>query len=386
MTYNVTLPRHSKIGSGASAELGALCAQLGIARPILITDRYLTDSGQAARLADNLAAAGCTAAVFSDTVPDPTSSSLQPALDAVRAHHADGVIGFGGGSPMDTAKALAVLAASGDRINAFKAPRSYSGPALPVIAVPTTAGSGSEATQFCVITDDDTDEKMLCPGLSFLPMATVVDFELTMSMPARLTADTGVDALTHAIESYVSRRATPFTDGLALTAMRSINTHLRRAYTDGDDRQAREAMMLASMQAGMAFSNASVALVHGMSRPIGGHFHVAHGLSNAMLLPAVTRFSAPAATSRYADCARAMRLASDSVTDDVAAGALVDELDTLCRDVAVPSPAKYGISQDDWNKQLQVMADQALASGSPANNPRVPNADEIIELYQAMYA
>lgn len=158
--------------------------------------------------------------MFSDTVPDPTTSSLQPALDAVRAHNADGVIGFGGGSPMDTAKALAVLAVSDDPIGAFKAPRSYSGPALPIVAVPTTAGSGSEATQFTVITDDNTDEKMLCPGLSFLPVATVVDFELTMSMPARLTADTGVDALTHAIESYVSRRVTPFTDGLALTAMR----------------------------------------------------------------------------------------------------------------------------------------------------------------------
>lgn len=147
---------------------------------------------------------------------------------------------------------------------------------------------------------------MLCPGLSFLPIAIVVDYELTVSMPARLTADTGVDALTHAIEAYVSRRAGGFSDALALAAMQSISKHLRRAYVDGDDREAREAMMLASTQAGMAFSNSSVALVHGMSRPIGGHFHVAHGLSNAMLLPAVTRFSVESAIGRYADCARAM--------------------------------------------------------------------------------
>ncbi|ANI38140.1 alcohol dehydrogenase [Mycolicibacterium vaccae ATCC 25954] len=385
LPYNVTLPRHSKIGAGAAAELGSLCTQVGIRRPVLVTDRYLSETGQADRLVDILRAAGCEPAVFSETVPDPTSSSLQPGLEAVRKHKADGVIGFGGGSPMDTAKALAVLANSEDGIASFKAPNLYSGPALPIVAVPTTAGSGSEATQFTVITDDDSDEKMLCPGLSFLPLATVIDFELTVSMPARLTADTGVDALTHAIEAYVSRRANPFTDGLALAAMRTINANLRRAYADGQDRQAREAMMLASTQAGMAFSNASVALVHGMSRPIGGHFHVAHGLSNAMLLPAVTRFSAEAATGRYADCARAMRLADESASDAVAAGALVDELDALCDDVAVPSPAEYGIDEKEWDARLEVMAQQALASGSPANNPRVPDADDVVELYQAIY-
>ncbi len=386
MTYNVTLPRHSKIGAGASAELGSVCAQLGITRPILVTDRFLTQTGQSDRLVQILRDSGCSPVVFSETVPDPTTSSLWPGLDTLRSHRADGVIGFGGGSPMDTAKALAVLAVTDEGIASFKAPRSYSGPVLPIIAVPTTAGSGSEATQFTVITDDDTDEKMLCPGLSFLPVAAVVDFELSVSMPARLTADTGVDALTHAIESYVSRRANPFTDGLALTAMRTVNTYLRRAYADGEDRAAREAMMLASMQAGMAFSNASVALVHGMSRPIGGHFHVAHGLSNAMLLPAVTRFSAPQATGRYADCARAMRLADDSTSDANAAATLVDELETLCFDVAVPSPEQYGIAEADWNERLSVMAEQALASGSPANNPRIPNADEVMELYKTIYA
>jgi alcohol dehydrogenase class IV len=385
MTYDITLPRHSRIGAGASQELGAVCASLGINRPMLVTDRFLTEIGQAERLAQILREAGCEPAIFSDTVPDPTSSSLAPGLEALEKHRADGLIGFGGGSPMDTAKAMSVLAVSDEPISSFKAPRSYDGPALPVIAVPTTAGSGSEATQFTVITDDATDEKMLCTGVSFLPIAAVVDFELTMSMPARLTADTGVDALTHAIEAYVSRRANPFSDGLALSAMRSINTFLRRAYADGDDRQAREGMMLASTQAGMAFSNASVALVHGMSRPLGSHFHVAHGLSNAMLLPAVTRFSVQSAGARYADCSRAMRLVDDSASDEVATQRLVDELDRLTSDVAVPTPADYGIAKDDWDARLQVMAEQALASGSPANNPRVPTTDEVIELYQAIY-
>lgn len=385
MPYDITLPRRSKIGAGAVDGLGEVCTQLGITRPFLVTDRFLTEIGQTERLMTLLQAAGCDPAVFAETVPDPTSSSLNPGVEALRAHNADGVIGFGGGSPMDTAKALAVLAGTNEPITAFKAPRSYSGPVLPTIAVPTTAGSGSEATQFTVITDDTTDEKMLCPGLSFLPVATIVDFDLTMSMPARLTADTGVDALTHAIEAYVSRKANPFTDGLALTAMRTISAHLRRAYADPSDSVAREAMMLGSMQAGMAFSNASVALVHGMSRPIGGHFHVAHGLSNAMLLPAVTRFSVDAALERYAECARAMRLADDSTTDSAAASALVDELENLCRDVAVPTPATYGIDPSDWRSRLPLMAEQALASGSPANNPRIPDASQIISLYQEIY-
>lgn len=386
MTYNVTLPRHCRIGAGASEGLGAVCSQLGVTRPILVTDKFLADTGQAERLAQILRAAGCEPLIFSDTVPDPTSSSLAPGVEALKRHRADGVIGFGGGSPMDTAKALAVLAVSAEPISSFKAPSSYTGPVLPIVAVPTTAGSGSEATQFTVITDDETDEKMLCPGLSFLPVAAVVDFELTMSMPARLTADTGVDALTHAIEAYVSRRANPFSDGLALTAMRTISMFLRRAYANSDDRQAREAMMLASTQAGMAFSNASVALVHGMSRPLGGHFHVAHGLSNAMLLPAVTRFSAPAAIARYADCSRAMRLADDSASDNTATARLVDELDRLSDDVAVPTPAQYGIKRDEWDARLEVMAEQAVASGSPANNPRIPSNEELIELYQTIYS
>lgn len=385
MVTNIALPRFAKIGAGAVDDLGTVVAQLGIRRPVLVTDRYLTDTGQVERLVKTLHAAGSEAAVFSETVPDPTITSLSGGLDLVKAHRADGIIGFGGGSPMDTAKALAVLSANGGSIASYKAPNTYTGPALPVVAVPTTAGSGSEATQFTVITDDDSDEKMLCPGLSFLPLAIVVDFELTVSMPARLTADTGVDALTHAIEAYVSRRASPFSDALALAAMRSISQHLRRAYADGADQRAREAMMLASTQAGMAFSNSSVALVHGMSRPIGGHFHVAHGLSNAMLLPAVTKFSIESAVDRYADCAKAMGVVGESVASGQAATALVAELQQLCEDVEVPTPQSYGIDKGDWESRLEIMAEQALASGSPGNNPRVPSKDEIIELYREIY-
>jgi alcohol dehydrogenase class IV len=268
----------------------------------------------------------------------------------------------------------------------YKAPHVQDAPGLPINAIPTTAGTGSEATRFTIVTDETTDEKMLCIGLAYLPVAALVDFELTLTKPKRLTADTGVDSLTHALEAYVSKRANPFSDGLALTAMRAIWRHLPTAFFEPDNREAREAMMLAATQAGMAFSNASVALVHGMSRPIGAFFHVPHGLSNAMLLPAITAFSSEAALGRYADAARAMGLVPGSETDDAAAvNALLDGLRALNRRLEVPTPRAFGIDPDKWQKSVPTMAQQALASGSPANNPRVPTAMEIEALYAEVW-
>ncbi|MFD7454567.1 iron-containing alcohol dehydrogenase [Kitasatospora sp. NPDC059827] len=385
MVASLSLPRIMRVGRGAVEVLGEVMAGLGLSRPLLVTDAFLVGTGAADRLGTVLTGAGLSPRLFADTVPDPTTDSLTAGLKALEEHGADSVIGFGGGSPMDSAKALALLAVQGGRMRDYKAPRVTPGPALPVIAVPTTAGSGSEATQVTVITDSDTDEKMLCLGPAFQPLAAVIDPDLTLSMPPRLTADTGIDALTHAVEAYVSRRANPFTDGLALTAIGTIGRHLRRAYADGTDTVAREAMMLAATQAGLAFSNSSVALVHGMSRPIGAHFQVAHGLSNAMLFPAVTAFSVHGARARYADCARALGVATAGDPDDLAADRLVDALRALCRDLAVPTPRSHGIDRDDWTRLTPVMAEQALASGSPANNPVVPTAEQIRELYARIY-
>jgi len=385
MVANISFPRFLKLGPGSVESLGEVLTDLNIERPLLVTDAFMVSNGSADRLLKIVAAAGKKAALFSETVPDPTTDSLQAGRDALTAHAADSIIGFGGGSPMDTAKALAVLFKQGGVMRDFKAPRVYAGPALPIIAIPTTAGSGSEATQFTIITDVATDEKMLCPGLSFLPIASIVDSDLTMSMPPRLTADTGVDALTHAIEAYVSKKANPISDGLALSAMKTIGAYLLRAYRDGSDREAREQMMHASTQAGMAFSNASVCLVHGMSRPIGAHFHVAHGLSNAMLLPAITAFSIPGARNRYADCARQLGAADRGDSDETASHKLVDFIDTLCGDVEVPSPRTFGIDETRWEELIPLMTEQALASGSPSNNPVVPSAQEITELYRKVY-
>ena len=251
----------------------------------------------------------------------------------------DCLIGFGGGSPIDTAKAMAILAAGGGKMRDYKVPFAADKGALPVIAIPTTAGTGSECTRFTVITDTERDEKMLIAGLGALPLAAIVDYELTYSVPPRTTADTGVDSLTHALEAFVSKRANPFSDALAVSAMALIGQHIRTAYAEPRNAAAREGMMIGATQAGLAFSNASVALVHGMSRPIGAHFHVPHGLSNAMLLPAITRFSVGAAEARYAEAARRIGFAEERDTDASAAAKLVAGLEALNKELAVPSPA-----------------------------------------------
>jgi alcohol dehydrogenase class IV len=324
--------------------------------------------------------------VFSDTVSDPTTEVIETGVAILRDGNFDSLVAIGGGSSIDTAKGMSVLFANGGHMRNWKVPAEIPQLGPPLIAIPTTAGTGSEVTRFTVVTDTETDEKMLIAGLACCPAAAIVDYELTLSMPYRLTADTGIDSLTHAIESYVSRRASPFTDGLARNAMGLIARHIRAACAEPDNRAAREAMMLGATTAGMAFSNASVALVHGMSRPIGAFFHVPHGLSNAMLLPEITAFSAPAALERYADCARAMGVAEEGEGSQAAVARLVDELHRLNGDLKVPSPQAYGIDQGRYDELLPAMASQALASGSPANNPRVPTADEIIDLYRRVYA
>ncbi|HTH97033.1 MAG TPA: iron-containing alcohol dehydrogenase [Stellaceae bacterium] len=386
MIASIALPRILRIGGGASRELAAVLHSLGLSRPLIVTDAYQVDSGRVEALTDGFAALGIPVRFFADTVPDPTVASVEAGVAFLKSGNYDCVVGFGGGSPMDTAKAIAVFGTLGGRIGDYKAPHLQDAPGLPVIAIPTTAGTGSEATRFTIITDEATDEKMLCAGLAYLPVVALIDYELTLTKPRRLTADTGIDSLTHAMEAYVSRRANPFSDGMALAAMGTIARHLRRVCADPGDRQAREAMMLGACQAGIAFSNSSVALVHGMSRPIGAFFHVPHGLSNAMLLPAVTAFSAPHAPKRYADCARAMGVADDSEGDQAAVSRLVDELVRLNDELNVPTPKAYGLDPDRWQGLLPTMAAQALASGSPGNNPVVPSAEEIVALYRQSWA
>ncbi len=385
MSLTINLPRILRVGGGARLELPAVLGSLGLSRPLLIIDEFMLLQGHADTISKALAEYGVSLRVFSGVVPDPTTESVAAGLAALKAGDHDSVIALGGGSAIDTAKLVAVMAGRHGLLRDYKVPKTLDD-GLPVIAIPTTAGTGSEATRAAVVTDSETQEKMLCMGLGLVPVAALVDYELTLSMPYRLTADTGIDSLCHALEAYVSRRSNSFTDGIALSAMATIATTLRTACEEPGNLEAREAMMLAATQGGIAFSNSSVTLIHGMSRPLGAHFHVPHGLSNAMLLPEITAWSVTSAPARYADCARAMAMATAQDSDGNACEKLVAGLRALCADLAVPGPQAFGIRGDQWASVLNVMAEQALASGSPANNPRVPSLDEIVALYEVVWA
>ena len=385
MSTQIILPRILEIGAGASRKIGAMVKDMNCQRPLIVTDKVMRQLGYVERVRADLSAMNIDSDVFDETVPEPTTRSIEAGVELVKNGQYDVIIGLGGGSPIDSAKAISILGKYGGQMRDYKFPRLVTEPGLPIIAIPTTAGTGSEATRVTVITDDTNDEKMLCVGIGFMPTVALVDYELTLSVPARTTADTGIDALTHALEAYVSKKANAFSDIQAVSAMKLLAPNLRRVFNNGQDREAREAMMLGSTLAGIAFSNASVALVHGMSRPIGAFYHVPHGLSNAMLLPAVTEYSIPAAEHRYANAARAMGIAQASDSDASANQRLMAELYAINRELEVPTPAEFGISRSQFFANLSIKADQALASGSPANNPRVPSADDIIEIYKQLW-
>ncbi|WP_438462106.1 iron-containing alcohol dehydrogenase [Marinomonas sp. PE14-40] len=385
MSTQIILPRMLQVGENASHATPNILASLGCRHPLIITDKMMVQLGYAEKIQAVLAEQDMQADIFDDTVPEPTVASIQAGVKRIQEGDYDSIIALGGGSPIDSAKAMSILGKFGGEMRDYKFPRVVTESGLPIIAIPTTAGTGSEVTKVTIITDEKTDEKMLCMGIGFMPIAALVDYTLTLSLPARITADTGIDALTHAMEAYVSKKASLYSDSQALEAMRLIAPNLRRVYHDGSDQKAREEIMLGSTLAGIAFSNASVALVHGMSRPIGAAFHVPHGLSNAMLLPTVTEYSIPAAGERYADCARAMGVATEQDDDVTANKKLLAELRALNDELKVPTPEQFGIDREEFMGLLETMAEQALASGSPNNNPRVPSADEVVELYKQLW-
>jgi alcohol dehydrogenase class IV len=386
LVSSILVPSIMRIGAKASLCLPEVMSQLGLSKPLIISGPLVIKYGYLEQVTDSLTAKDIGYGLFSNVPADPCTNTVKAALAVFSQGDYDCVVGLGGGSPMDTAKALSLLAVQGGEVRDYIAPKDNSEVGLPVIAIPTTAGTGSEATKVTIITDADNGEKMLLMGRAFLPTAALVDYTLTTTMPYRLTADTGIDSLTHAIEAYVSRKANPFSDSLALSAMKLIYENIREVCNNPDSDSAREAMMLGATQAGMAFSNASVALVHGMSRPIGAHFHVPHGLSNAMLLPAISEFSVSSAPSRYADCARQMGIVPEGTNDTPANRILLEELKLLNEDLSVPTPEEYGIDESSYMKLLPEMAEQALASGSPGNNPCIPTIEQMVKLYQNVYS
>ena len=385
MSHSILLPRTMEIGRDACQKLPQILKNLGIKKPLIITDDMMVKLGYVANIQGILKEAQISADVFSDTVPEPTEMSISAGVSQVKAKDYDGLVALGGGSPIDSAKAISILGRFGGDMRDYKVPRQVDETGLPIIAIPTTAGTGSEVTRFTIITDDLNNEKLLCVGMGFMPIAAIIDFSLTLSVPPRTTADTGIDAMTHAIEAYISPKRNAYSDQQALAALRLIGPNIQMAYRNGKDEAAREAMMLGSTLAGIAFCNSSVALVHGMSRPIGAFFHVPHGLSNAMLLPTITEFGISSAPDRYADCARALGIADTSDTDDQANTNLVRFLKDLNKELHVPTLAEFGVQRADFDKLVNTMCEQAFASGSPNNNPRIPNLEEMIQLYTMLW-
>ena len=383
-------PEQVVVGRGAVDEVGDRLGGRGSTALIVATggvfDRY------GGRLRDSLDATGIDAAVYDEVRPDPTVENVEEALEAYRAGGCDCLVALGGGSPIDTAKAVGVLAANGGEIREYAVDRAgYEGVPTsvpPLAAVPTTAGTGSEATRSIVITDASTATKFLVVSTEVLPTVAVEDPELVATLPPSHTAFTGVDALTHAIEAYVSVHAWSMSDSLARAAIDRVGTALPASWANGDDLDAREAMLVGQLQAGQAFTNASVALVHGMARPFGAQLHLPHGLANGVLLPYVMEFSRPGAEERYADVARLLGAAADDATDREAAKAAAGAVRELCRDVSLYDYlAEFGEVPDRaaYVDAVGEMADDAIASGSPDNNPRKSTAAEIEELYVDVY-
>jgi alcohol dehydrogenase class IV len=379
--YEFHVPPLLVIGEGCHTRTVEALQALDVRRVLVVTDPFLHGLDYTQAILDSLQRAGLTVAVFDAVGREPTTVEVDGALALLRESGADGVLAIGGGSPMDTAKAAAAMATNPGRIVDYMGANKLVAPRLPLVAVPTTAGTGSEATRSTIITDPATTVKMLIADWKLVPDAAVVDPLFTLSLPPKVTADSGVDALTHAIEAYISVRRNPTSDLLALDAIRAIQHNLPRAWQDGQDREAREQMMLAAHHAGIAFSNASVALVHAMSRPIGAHFGVSHGLSNAMLLPVVMEYTAPALPDRFKTIAETFGLDVANLSAEAAAGRFVEAIADFCEQLRVPTLTGAGLPVDRLTAAFPAMAQAAIDSGSAAMNPRVPSAAEIVELY-----
>lgn len=379
------LPQLCIYGQDSFTEVGDQTARFG-KKALIVTDPVIEQTGYTAQCQQYLEKAGVAASIYADIDSEPTDVHVEEALKLCRQNQCDVIVALGGGSCLDTAKAVAVMANNegyiGDYMGGKKAIEHEP---LPLICLPTTAGTGSEVTDVTVITNTSEEIKMMIKHPAFLPKVAVVDPNLSKTAPPKVTAATGIDALCHAVEAYISRRSQPLTDTLALAAIEKIINSIEKAYQNGADLKARDQMALAAMEAGAAFSNASVCLVHGMSRPIGAIFHVPHGISNAMLLPAVLEFSHKHCMDRLADVGRLFDKKLEQESDALAADVAIQRIKALCRNLNIPNLNEYGIDEKQFEAHLEKMADDALASGSPENNPRIPSKEEIIDLYRYAY-
>ena len=379
------MPKAVIYGNGAITNLGAQAALLG-KTALIISDSIMEKLGNVDTCENYLEKEGVSFVRYVEVNSEPTDVHVSEALAILKEKQCDLIVAVGGGSCLDVAKAVAVVATNGGYIGDYMGgKRKIAHSPIPFITIPTTAGTGSEVTDVTVINNTKDDIKMMIKDPAFYSDVAIVDPILTYSAPPSVTAATGIDALCHAIEAFISRRSQPLTDNLALSAIELIMKNLRAAYIDGKNAEAREKMALASMQAGMAFTNASVTLVHGMSRPIGALFHVAHGISNAMLLPPVVEFSKEHATERLAVIGRLLRPDLATFSNSELADVVAVEIKKLCNDLKIPNMKAYGIDKERFGQVVSKMATDALASGSPGNNPRVPSHEEIVDLYYTCY-
>lgn len=383
--HQIVMPGKILYGRHSFTQVGIEAAKLG-KKVLIISDPIMEKIGNVTLCETYLVEKGLVVATYTSIDSEPTDRHVQEALTVCIEQKCDLIVAVGGGSSMDTAKAVAVMATNEGYIGDYMGTQKlFSAKPLPLIACPTTAGTGSEVTKVTVIVNTQTQVKMMISQPELLPDVAIVDPVLTLSCPPAVTAATGVDALCHAVEAYLSRKSQPVTDTFALTAIELIVQNLLRSYQDQEDMEVKEKVALGAMLAGAAFSNASVTLVHGMSRPIGALFHVPHGISNAMLLPVVLDYTRDSGLEKLANIGCYLHPEWKSFSKPEAADRTIAQIKQLCTELQIPNMKAWGIDKISFEQALSKMATDALASGSPANHPIVPTHEEIMKLYQQSY-
>ena len=372
------------VGPDTSTQLGHLAAAMGIQRALIVTDPGIIKFGLLEGAVANLKANNIELSIYSDVVADPPESVVMDAVSSAQACGCDGVIGFGGGSSMDVAKLLAVLIKGEQQLADIYGVDQISGGRLPLIQVPTTAGTGSEATMVSIITTGETTKAGVV-SRTLLADKVILDAKLTLGLPPAVTAATGIDAMVHAIEAYTSKRLkNPLSDMLAREALRLMANNISTAVKQGDNLQAREAMLLGAMLAGQAFANAPVAAVHALAYPLGGNYHIPHGLSNSLVLPHVLRFNAPAAAELYAELAPIILPGRELPSDPLEVSELLAEhFLQLAADLGLQTQlSQMNIAESDLPKLAEeAMLQQRLL----INNPRELSLDDVLSIYQQAF-
>lgn len=370
-------------GSGALEAAESALKAFG-KKALIVTDKVMIDLGNCAKVEAALKNEDIDYVIYSDITGEPTDVMIDGGVKVYKENGCDFIVALGGGSPIDSMKAIASLIENGGSISDYMG-KVIDVPVPPMVAIPTTAGTGSEATQFTIITDTKKDIKMLLKGAVLMPTLAIIDPQFTMTAPPKITAATGLDALCHAVEAYTSRKAQTLSDTFAVSAVKRIFKFLPVAFKDGKNEEARVEMSVAALEAGIAFNNASVTIIHGMSRPIGALFHVAHGLSNAMLMKECLKFALPGAYDRFADLGRAIGAAKDEDSDEAAAEKFLTEIENITKVLETPTLEEYGIDREKLFSVIDKMAFDAMASGSPQNTMREVSEEDVKQIYRNLW-